>query len=66
MPEFAGVSDKVANPAWATSVGLMLVDLEAQTHGSNPRVHSGESSKPSVNIGNAVSKITGVFRKFRT
>lgn len=65
-PEFAGVSDKVANPAWATSVGLMLIDLEAQTHGTNPRLHGGEMPKSSMNIGNAVSKITGVFRKFRT
>lgn len=65
MPEFAGVSDKANNPSWATAVGLMLIDLEGQTHGASH--HAGATTaKSTPNIGGVLSKVTGVFRKFRT
>lgn len=64
--EFAGVSDKVASPSWATVVGLMLIDLEGQAAGANHGHTKGLSAKNTPNVGKFVSKVTGVFRKFRT
>lgn len=65
MPEFAGVSDKANNPSWATAVGLMLIDLEGQTHGVSHHTNAN-TVKSAPNIGGALRKVTGVFRKFRT
>ncbi len=65
-PEFAGVSEKVANSAWSTAVGLMLIDLEGQSvgHGSHNRDASGGNE--SFDFKKIAGKITGALRKFRT
>jgi cell division protein FtsA len=64
--EFAGVSDKVASPAWSTALGLMLIDLESQNLGTHHGKKAIGSNKPSLDITNLTKKITGVFGRFRT
>ena len=66
LPEFAGVSDKVADPSWSTAVGLMLIDLEGQTTGHHTRSNDGKNAKSSVDLKKVAGKLTGVFNKFRT
>lgn len=64
--EFAGVSEKIASPAWNTALGLMLIDLEGSSvahGGSHGRSHDQKSG---VNLGKITGKLTEVFRKFRT
>lgn len=65
-PEFAGVSEKVANSAWSTAVGLMLIDLEGQAVGHNSHKHDASGSNESFDFKKITGKITGVLRKFRT
>jgi cell division protein FtsA len=64
--EFAGVSDKVASPAWSTALGLMLIDLESQNLGTHHGKKAIGSNKPSLDITNLTKKITKVFGRFRT
>jgi len=66
---FGGVSDQVESPAYATAIGLMLIDLD---HGAAARgQHShGSTNSTSSKAGDMVSgvtgKITGILRKFRS
>jgi cell division protein FtsA len=66
LPEFAGVSDKVADPSWSTAVGLMLIDLEGQTMGHHTRANDAKTAKSNVDFKKMAGKLTGVFNKFRT
>ncbi len=65
-PEFAGVSEKVANSAWSTAVGLMLVDLEAQAVGRGSHNRDASGSNEGFDFKKITGKITGALRKFRT
>lgn len=64
--EFAGVSEKVAEPAWDTAVGLMLIDLEGAMlhHGGHDKTNL--PGKKSFELHNVTSKITDIIGKFRS
>ncbi|MEO5691070.1 MAG: cell division protein FtsA [Candidatus Saccharimonadales bacterium] len=65
-PEFAGVSEKVANSAWSTAVGLMLIDLEGQAVGHGSRNRDASGGNEGFDFKKIAGKITGALRKFRT
>ncbi|MFZ1812674.1 MAG: cell division protein FtsA [Candidatus Saccharimonadales bacterium] len=64
--EFAGVSEKVAGPAWNTAVGLMLIDLEGAPVQNAATRSRGEMVKSSFDISKITQKLTGVIGKFRS
>jgi cell division protein FtsA len=65
--DFGGVVDQIESPAFATAVGLMLIDLQAM---AQPRMISGGSGDPSGKVGDIArgvsGKLTGIFNKFRS
>lgn len=63
---FGGVADQVANPGFATAIGLMVIDLEGEN-----RPHSGKKDQQTGSgIGSALrtvsSKLTGIIGKLRS
>lgn len=59
---FGGVGDEVANPSYATAVGLMLNDLSGSTGVlDNTKAKGSESF-----LGSLTAKITGIFGKDRS
>ena len=64
--EFAGVSEKVAEPAWDTAVGLMLIDLEGATFHHGGHDNTNLSGKKAFELHKVTSKITDLIGKFRS
>lgn len=63
---FGGVADQVANPGFATAIGLMVIDLEGEHHGhANDKSSKGDSGIGSV-IGSVGGKLTGIIGKLRS
>lgn len=64
---FGGVADQIESPAFASAVGLMLIDLQAASvPASHTTHHGGGSGKAGDALGNVTSRITGIFNKFRS
>lgn len=64
---FGGVADQIESPAFASAVGLMLIDLRAVSQtGTHGAKHAGSTSKMSDTIGSVTDKLTGIFNKFRS
>jgi cell division protein FtsA len=58
---YGGVADNIEQPAYATAIGLMLIDAErAQQHGSH-----GSSKKPHLNVKGAQGAITKFLSRFK-
>jgi hypothetical protein len=55
LDEYAKVSDVVKHPAYATALGLMLIDNEGGTH-----TGSANDSKPSESLLNITKGATGL------
>lgn len=60
---FGGVAENITKPQYATSVGLMLMDLNSQNRGGGS--HSGDSGG-GFSIGQVTSSIKGLVGKFRS
>ncbi|HAC56534.1 TPA: cell division protein FtsA [Candidatus Saccharibacteria bacterium] len=64
---YGGMADQIDSPAYATAVGLMLLDLQGGASGSQQGGgKSGKGSGIGDNIGSLTGKITGIFGKFRS
>lgn len=60
---FGGVAENITKPQYATSVGLMLMDLNNQNRGGGS--HSGDGGG-GFSIGQVTSSIRGLVGKFRS
>ncbi len=60
---FGGVAENITKPQYATSVGLMLMDLNNQNRGGGS--HSGDGGG-GFSIGQVTSSIKGLVGKFRS
>lgn len=64
---YGGVAEQIESPAFATAVGLMLMDLNAAVQS---RSHSGSHGDGSGRVGgiarDVTGKLTGIFNKFRS
>ena len=64
---YGGVADQIESPAYATAIGLMLLDMQDTTRSHSKAANqTGSSSKVGDTIGNVAGKITGIFNKFRS
>lgn len=60
-----GVGEEVSTPAYATAVGLMLSDLTTESHNENAS-EGKKDKKTGAFLQSFGTKITGVFKKFRS
>lgn len=60
-----GVGEEVSNPAFATSVGLMLNDLTSQSQ-TEKNSSNADAAKSGSFFKNLQGRVTGVFGKFRS
>lgn len=58
---FSGLSDRIARPEFATALGLMLTDLEAQATATPQNNQSGDGE-----LGKLFKSLGGVFKKFKS
>jgi len=62
-----GMADQIDSPAYATAVGLMLLDLQGAASSSQQSGgKNGKSGGIGDNIGSIGGKITGILGKFRS
>lgn len=65
IDDLGGVSDTVKNPAFATVLGLMLIDSEA-----GPRTNTSHGNKPNEGLMNAArgvsSTVTNLLKRFKS
>lgn len=63
---FGGVADHVASPGFATALGLMVIDLEGESHvRTNKKDHQGSNGVGSA-LSSVGSKLTGIIGKLRS
>lgn len=63
---FGGVADQVANPGFATAIGLMVIDLEGEgRHHVDQKDHRDSNAIGSA-LGVVGSKLTGIIGKLRS
>lgn len=64
---YGGVVEQIESPAFATAIGLMLMDLNAA---AQPRAHGTVNGDGSGRVGSiardVTGKLTGIFNKFRS
>lgn len=64
---YGGVVEQIESPAFATAIGLMLMDLSAA---AAPRAHGTANGDGSGRVGgiarDVTGKLTGIFNKFRS
>ncbi len=64
---YDGMADQIGSPAFATVVGLMLIDLQGgPSSGVSGGKSGGNKSATSDGIQNLAGKLTGIFGKFRS
>jgi cell division protein FtsA len=65
--DYSGVTDDISSPAFATALGLLLIDGESGApRTSHSQKHESKSGKTSDAIGSLSKKLTGIFSKFRS
>ncbi len=59
---FSGVAENVNHPAFASALGLMLLDAEDSAKSKHKTSKSGQSSKAVKDVANKVGRLIGKFR----
>lgn len=64
---YSGMADQIESPAFSTTIGLMLLDLQGGATTNRPGSKPGGSKGGTGDsIQNLAGKLTGIFGKFRT